>query len=182
MAEVYYDGIDQNCINGDEFDQDGDGDLVEAIDCAGNIQSTCDFDGDGVDDFVGGTDCDDTSSGLNGLDLDTDGFTSCADANGLSDCDDSDANTYPGIAVNESSYDASDPAHTSVQQMLTAIYAAAPVYGCYTIEMTDSWEQLEWKCARRLWKWDGYFLPMKLVNGFTLQKLKPLRTVQLQDW
>ena len=48
-----------------------------------------------------GTDCDDTSAGLNGLDVDSDGFTSCADANGLSDCDDSDANTYPGIAVNE---------------------------------------------------------------------------------
>ena len=92
----------------------------------GNIQSTCDFDGDGVDDFVGGTDCDDTSSRPNGLDLDTDGFQS-ADANGLSDCDDSDANTYPGIAVNESSYDPSDlSTHVCATDADGDGYAAAP--------------------------------------------------------
>lgn len=142
MMETYYDGVDQNCVAGDEFDQDGDGDLIAGIDCDGDgvDDTTCDFDGDGVDDFVAGTDCDDTSSGLNGLDADNDGFTSCFDANGLSDCNDNDANTYPGIAINEASYDANDlSTHYCATDSDGDGYAAAPAYGCYLIEMTDSY-------------------------------------------
>ena len=140
MMETYYDGIDQNCVTGDEFDQDGDGDIIDEIDCNGTMANTCDFDGDGVDDFVGGTDCDDTSAGRNGLDSDMDGFTSCPDVNGLSDCDDDSAVTYPGIATNESSYDANDlSTHYCATDADGDGYAAAPAYSCYRIDMTDSY-------------------------------------------
>jgi len=139
-SEIYYDGIDQNCVVDDEFDQDGDGDMVSEIDCAGTLQSTCDFDGDGVNDFTGGTDCDDSSAGLSGLDSDGDGFTSCSNVDGLSDCNDDDAMTYPGIATNEASYDANDlNTHYCATDMDGDGYAAAPAYGCYRIEMTDSY-------------------------------------------
>ena len=115
-----------------------------------------------------GTDCDDTSAGLNGLDVDSDGFTSCADANGLSDCDDSDANTYPGIAVNESSYDASDlSTHFCATDADGDGYAAAPAYGCYTIEMTDSygdgWNGNALDVYENGWR---HFSNENLVNGF----------------
>jgi hypothetical protein len=170
VAEIYYDGVDQNCVAGDEFDQDGDGDIVDVVDCAGVTQSTCDFDGDGVDDFIGGTDCDDTSSGLNGLDIDTDGFTSCADANGLSDCDDSDANTYPGIAINEPSYDASDlSTHSCATDSDGDGYAAAPPYGCYLIEMTDSYGDGWNGNALEVYEngmWMASFTNENLINGF----------------
>ena len=138
--EIFYDGIDQNCVVGDEFDQDGDGDLIDEVDCNGTMANTCDFDGDGVDDFVGGTDCDDTSAGRNGLDTDMDGFTSCPDVNGLSDCDDDSAVTYPGIATNEFSYDANDlSTHYCATDADGDGYAASPAYSCYRIDMTDSY-------------------------------------------
>ena len=142
MEEIYYDGVDRNCVVDDEFDADGDGDLIAEIDCdgSGTLQSTCDFDGDGVDDFVGGTDCDDTSAGLNGLDGDGDGFASCINSDGLRDCNDSDALTYPGIATNETSYDANDlSTHYCATDADGDGYAASPDYGCYLIEMTDSY-------------------------------------------
>lgn len=142
MEEIYYDGVDRNCVASDEFDQDGDGDIIAAIDCDGDgvDDTSCDFDGDGVDDFVGGTDCDDASSGLNGLDVDGDGFASCANTDGLSDCNDNDPLTKPGVAVNETSYDASDlSTHYCATDADGDGYAAAPAYGCYRIEMTDSY-------------------------------------------
>ena len=37
------------------------------------------------------TDCDDTDAALNNADVDTDGFTTCPDADGFVDCDDTGA-------------------------------------------------------------------------------------------
>ena len=99
-----------------------------------------------------GTDCDDTSAGLSGLDADNDGFTSCADANGLSDCD-SDANTY-GIAINEASYDPNDlSTHYCATDADGDGYAAAPAYGCYLVEMTDSMGMAGMATLSRSMKW-----------------------------
>jgi hypothetical protein len=64
--DAYYDGVDQDCNGlGNEYDQDGDGETIDLIDCNGIISSTCDFNSDGVDDFVGGSDCDDNDDEIN---------------------------------------------------------------------------------------------------------------------
>ena len=62
MPDAPYDGVDTNCDGLNDFDADGDGEVAAEIDCGGVLATTCDVDGDGVDDFVGGTDCDDTSA------------------------------------------------------------------------------------------------------------------------
>ena len=64
------DGIDQNCDGPDGIDGDGDG--------AASVLS-------------GGSDCDDTDPSLNLLDVDGDGFSSCA-----GDCDDASPSIFPG--------------------------------------------------------------------------------------
>ena len=141
-SEIYYDGIDQNCTVGDEFDQDADGDPIAELDCDGDgtLETSCDLDGDGINDFIGGTDCDDNSSGLTGLDNDGDGFASCTNINGLADCNDNSATTYPGSAINEASYEIND---INTYYCATDVdgdgYGASPAYGCYRIDMTDSY-------------------------------------------
>jgi hypothetical protein len=68
--EVWYDGVDQACDGGSDFDQDSDGD----------------------DDAAqgGGTDCDDVDPTVNGLDVDEDGHSLCD-----GDCDDADPSLTP---------------------------------------------------------------------------------------
>ena len=65
------------------------------MDCDGDgtTETSCDLDGDGVDDFVGGGDCDDTDANSVPTDQDGDGVTVCA-----GDCDDNDSSVYPGAA------------------------------------------------------------------------------------
>ncbi len=88
VPETYYDLVDDNCNPDDDFDQDGDGDNVIALDCDGDpvtpLETSCDLDGDGVIDFVGGMDCDDNDNMVNGtgLDIPNDGIDQ--------DCDGSD--------------------------------------------------------------------------------------------
>ena len=71
MPEVWYDGVDQDCDGGSDFDQDGDGFDAET-------------------ETPGGTDCDDTDAQifpgadelLDGIDNDCDGFTEMDDRDG----------------------------------------------------------------------------------------------------
>jgi hypothetical protein len=89
--ETYYDGIDQDCVYGNEYDKDGDG------------YDSADYDGD---------DCDDENPGLNpgvdevwydgkdsdcsgGSDYDQDGDGYDSDAYGGDDCDDNKPDVNP---------------------------------------------------------------------------------------
>ena len=99
-AEVWYDGVDQDCLGGSDYDADGDGYLVDGYDL--------DLSGSDVD----GYDCDDTDSsvypnaedpfydgidgncdGLSDFDQDLDGFDSVV--YGGEDCDDADGTVFP---------------------------------------------------------------------------------------
>ncbi len=102
--EIWYDGVDQDCDDGDDYDQDGDG-----------------F----TSDEHGGDDCDDTDADINpdafetyydgvnqncdgdsDYDKDRDGYDSAADSEWGDDCDDSDAEINPGAT--ETWYDGVD--------------------------------------------------------------------------
>jgi hypothetical protein len=72
-TEVWYDGLDQDCSGGDDYDQDGDGFPAEVS---------------------GGNDCDDLDAGLSPRDADGDGFSTCT-----GDCDDGTAGDYPGAVT-----------------------------------------------------------------------------------
>jgi hypothetical protein len=138
--EVWYDGVDQDCGGGDDYDQDGDGHAsadnggadVGGDDCDdtdataypgapevwyNGVDNACDGgddydqDGDGHQsaDF-GGDDCADTDAGVNpdadevwydGVDQDCDGNDDDQDGDGSPfgvNCDDLDASSYPGAA------------------------------------------------------------------------------------
>ena len=137
--ETYYDGVDSDCAgNADEFDQDGDGEIIAELDCDGdgNFDAMCDFDGDGSYDYIAGTDCDDTDANLNSVDLDGDGYSSCdgdcwdddvEDANGDGVLDSSLA--YPGAAFNDSA--------TECLLDEDGDGYASGVQGCFQIDMTD---------------------------------------------
>lgn len=97
-ADLFGDGVDQNCDGADGVDRDGDG--VASIisggsDCddlvAGTLPGAVDTVGDGID-----QNCD----GADGVDNDRDGAASIA-SSGL-DCDDTDRFTFPGAAEFES--------------------------------------------------------------------------------
>ena len=115
------------------------------IDGDGNPDCTEDLDGDGWGDsntYYGdfdGTDCDDDDADLNNDDLDTDGFATCEDANGLVDCDDDDVTTYPGAGFNEAGF---DPADYTTYECLTDGdgdgYAYYEILACYTFDLEDS--------------------------------------------
>ncbi len=137
--DTWYDGIDSNCDGANDFDQDGDGELIDGLDCNGdgNIEINCDLDGDGLADFSAGIDCDDINADVNSQDDDGDGFSSC---NG--DCwdslvdDDTDgvldsSMTYPGAAFNESATECLTDADGDGY--------APEVDGCYVFETYDSY-------------------------------------------
>jgi hypothetical protein len=101
-AEIWYDGIDEDCDGADDYDADGDGDTAIAW---------------------GGTDCDDTDPSINpaareiwydGKDENCDGandFDADGDGDrplrwGGTDCDDTDPLVHPGVA--ETFYDGVD--------------------------------------------------------------------------
>ena len=165
-TEVYYDGIDQNCDGASDFDADQDGD--DSIEYLGNCsdsqltnQTDCEADGSCSDviyvdqvscegngdtwTFTGntwnaiGTDCDDFSDSLSGVDEDGDGVTTCdGDCNDSALDEDGDGvadgfYTYPGLAYNEV-----DPS-----QCLTDLdgdgYGGLGTLGCFDFEMFDSY-------------------------------------------
>ena len=87
-VEVFYDGVDANCDGWNDFDQDGDGDLISGYDCDsdGTIDTSCDFDNDGVAEFTAGSDCNDEDASVSsfqdegivdGVDQNCDGFELC---------------------------------------------------------------------------------------------------------
>jgi len=78
------DGDDDDSASGDDDDSAGGG-MVPGL-----HESEVDQDGDGE---LGCLDCDDEDATVNHTDLDADGFSAC---NLPPDCDDEDANTYPG--------------------------------------------------------------------------------------
>ena len=132
--ETYYDGIDTNCNTADEFDADLDGDMIAELDCDddGLIDAECDLDGDGINEYIAGTDCDDNDDILNGLDTDLDGFASCENSSGLSDCDDNDAYTFPGAALNDSALECLTDGDGDG-------YGFSETFSCYLFELSDTW-------------------------------------------
>ncbi len=100
MVDSPYDGVDDNCDGLDDFDADGDGDVVSGWDCDGDgvLELSCDLDSDGIDDFVAGGDCNDNNAEISsvaeevcdGLDNDCDTFTDDQDP----DIDPLNLNTY----------------------------------------------------------------------------------------
>ena len=101
VAEIWYDGVDQNCDSLNDFDQDRDGYVIEGSDAEAGGSATevgdCE-DTDATlnpgadDDWYDGIDSD--CDGASDYDADGDGFDSAS--YGGDDCDDSDAETYPG--------------------------------------------------------------------------------------
>jgi MYXO-CTERM domain-containing protein len=91
-TEIWYDGVDQNCDNSSDYDQDGDtydywdydGDDCDDEDALVNPDAT-EIYYDGID-----QDCDEASD----YDSDGDGFDS--ETYGGDDCDDADEDIYPG--------------------------------------------------------------------------------------
>jgi hypothetical protein len=91
--EIWYDGVDQDCDEGSDFDQDGDGfdsDVYGGDDCNDELdwaypESGEDACYDGVD-----ADCDGSS------DYDCDGDGVDSEIYGGEDCDDEDETVYPG--------------------------------------------------------------------------------------
>ena len=77
-TDIAGDSIDQNCdgVDGTDFDGDGDPSVIS-----------------------GGTDCDDTDSTIENLDVDGDGTSTCD-----IDCDDNDPNTLVMMMVMASTY------------------------------------------------------------------------------
>jgi hypothetical protein len=105
-TEIFYDGIDQDCLGGSDYDQDGDGDdsslhgggdcddedpaisTTAAEVCDDGVDNDCDLALDCADpDCEGAAECDEDCA--NGLDDDFDGDTDCADADCADDpvCD-----------------------------------------------------------------------------------------------
>jgi hypothetical protein len=96
--DAWYDGIDSDCDDADDFDQDADGERALQF---------------------GGTDCDDTNAGIHTGASEKAGDKVDADCDGLADpdgdrdgwpdsvdCDDADASTHPGAA--DAFYDGRD--------------------------------------------------------------------------
>ena len=90
IVDTWYDGVDSDCAGNNDFDQDGDGDLINGYDCDGDgsIDTECDFDNDGNIDYTAGGDCDDVNSAVSsitateegvadGIDQNCDTFESC---------------------------------------------------------------------------------------------------------
>ena len=94
--EVWYDGVDSNCLGDNDFDQDGDGfssaeEATDGTDCD-DLEATTNPEAeeiwyDGVD-----SDC----LGDDDYDQDGDGFSSAAETTDGTDCDDLEAATNPG--------------------------------------------------------------------------------------
>ncbi len=149
-TETWYDGTDNDCDGGSDYDADGDGYDIGAdcddsesetnpdaeetwydgtdSDCDGG--SDYDADGDGYDsELYGGEDCDDSEAetspdveetwydgvdsncdGADDYDADADGYSTeesgGSGSGGSTDCDDGDADTYPG--AEETWYDGVD--------------------------------------------------------------------------
>ncbi len=120
--EVWYDGIDADCADDDDFDADGDGYVPDGY----FGQTTAGVDGTGL---LADGDCDDADAGIhptaadtwydgvdtdcagnNDYDADDDGYAAdeYADASGLpgGDCDDTDEDYSPGVT--ETWYDGVD--------------------------------------------------------------------------
>jgi MYXO-CTERM domain-containing protein len=121
--EIWYDGVDQDCSGGSDYDQDADGyDSAEhtddGLDCDDSDEAVNpDADEiwyDGVD-----QDCD------GGSDFDRDGDGYDSESYGGEDCDDADADTYPGApdepydgvitdCDHSSDYDADQDGHDAI--------------------------------------------------------------------
>jgi hypothetical protein len=110
---------------------------------AGSMMWVCelDEDADGTDDYsLVGEDCDDDDMYLTPADLDTDGYATCEDLNGLSDCDDDDATTYPGAGFMEAGFDSTDySTYECVTDGDGDGYAYQEMLACYAFELEDTY-------------------------------------------
>ncbi|MDP6933728.1 MAG: hypothetical protein QGG40_12470, partial [Myxococcota bacterium] len=89
-TDSWYDGVDTDCGEDDDYDADGDGYVLDFY--VG--ETTEGLEGSGE---LEGGDCDDHDATVEPADLDGDGQSTCE-----SDCDDTDAATYAGAASSDS--------------------------------------------------------------------------------
>ena len=105
-TEIPYDGIDNDCADGDECDVDGDTFLQDGEVCGGNDcdDTSADFNPDATDTPYDGIDhnCD----GLDPCDVDGDGYDYAGGECGGDDCNDDDNTIHPGAV--EVPYDGID--------------------------------------------------------------------------
>ena len=137
------DDTDASLIGGllyQDLDYDGYGDNTEMglLTCDLN---NLDLDGDGTNEYsLLNTDCDDQNADRSPMDNDGDGFGGCEDANGLADCDDTDAFTYPGAGFNEASFDPNDfSTYECLRDGDGDGYIGLTTFGCFSFELYDSY-------------------------------------------
>ena len=83
VVDTWYDGVDSDCAGNNDFDQDGDGDLISSYDCDGDgvLDIECDFDADGNVDYTAGGDCDDNNSAVSSITATEEGIADGIDQN-----------------------------------------------------------------------------------------------------
>jgi len=147
-ACVDCDDADANAQGGllyDDLDGDGYGDMDDSGFLTCDL-TALDSDSDGTNDLsTDNTDCDDDDAMVSPMDGDGDGYSTCADSNGLVDCDDADEFTFPGAGFMEASFVSGD---YTTYECLTDADEDGYAYGvnmtvnanaCYTLDMVDSY-------------------------------------------
>ena len=161
-AEVWYDGVDQDCSGGSDYDADGDGvdsDGFGGGDCDDTdptvLPGASDPPGDGVD-----QDCDGVDGSASATDADLDGYDSTVD------CDDADATINPGAA--EADNDLDDDCDDMVDEGWRAageLLISEIMYNPSTTEPDTEWLELHNPDTTRDLHVDGLLVSSSSSSG-----------------